>query len=266
VVDHPVLRDPSRRKAFAELLAHPIASRKEWATLLGWTESRVQRFLAALEGAELVVLNKSKWGTAIRARTVPDQKPDGSIPLGNVEPDPYPIQDRTETDPRPDTLGSTAGSKSLGLGAGLDEKEPVDNYSAACIDTMNEQLSRIFGEHYRRVLYDNKRSGLACDHWKSAGVALEFAIEEIRKACLKFNPSHHGRGRLPGTLGYFERGVLEAHATRSQIPIPLPPVVQQGGQRGGSKPDPAPARGGKPRPVGDFMSAYLDAGGKERRQ
>jgi hypothetical protein len=37
--------------------------------------------------------------------------------------------------------------------------------------------------------------------------------------------------------------------------IPLPPVVQRGGDR---------SRGGKPAPVGDFMSAYLAAGGKER--
>jgi hypothetical protein len=273
VIDHPVLRDPSRRSAFAKLLAHPIASRQEWATLLGWTESRVQRFLAALERAGLVVLEKSKWGTAIRARTVPERQPDGSISFGNDAPDPYPIQDRTETDPRPITLGCTALGKSLGLGARLDEKveqqEPLqpeaDNFTAACIDTMNEQLARIFGEHYRRVKYDNLRSGLACDRWKSAGVELEFAIEEIRKACLKFNPSHHGRGRLPGTLGYFERGVLEAHATRSQIQIPLPPVVQQGGQRAGADRQ-QPPRGGKPAPVGDFMSAYLGAGGKERRQ
>jgi HNH endonuclease len=166
---------------------------------------------------------------------------------------------RHTLDTQPDSLGSTAGSKSLGLGAGLDEKEPVDNYSAACIETMNEQLTSIFGAHYRRVKYDNKRSNLACDHWKAAGVELAFAIDEIRKACMRFHPEKHGRGRLPGTLGYFERGVLEAHATRSQTQLPLPPVVQ----RGGASQEP---RGGKPRPVGDFMSAYLDAGGKERRQ
>jgi hypothetical protein len=250
VIDHPLLSDPDRKKAFLDLVKHPVGNYRVWAARWTWKVPRVQRFLAALERAGLATIERTRWGTTV--------KPIQSQYAGSPDPAPAadtePILTQYGADTEPIHLGSTRLKQSLGLGAGLDESN-VDNYTAACIETMNEQLSRIFGVKYRPVLYDNRRSGLACDHWKAAGVDLDFAIQEIRKACLKFHPEKHGRGKLPGTLGYFERGVLEAHATRAQMSIPLPPVVQRGGDR---------TRGGKPAPLGDFMSAYMAAGGKER--
>ena len=94
---------------------------------------------------------------------------------------------------------------------------------------MNEQLFARFGEQFKPVRYDNRRSAAAVARLKVAGVPLEFAVEQLRRSCLLFNPSKHGRGNLPGTLGYFERGILKAFAVRGQTEITLL-AVEPGGE------------------------------------
>jgi hypothetical protein len=227
-VDHPMLRaDPARAAAFADLELNPVGNYREWARRWNWTLARVQRFIIALEREGLISCRRSRWGTMvtpIRRRYGADTEVDGP-------PDTDPERKQYGADSEPILLGSTTRLKqSLGLGgSGLDEKSPTDNYTAACIETMNEQLSRMFPGEYRPVMFNNDASGKTVDRWKAAGVELEFAIEKIREGCFKFNPSKHGGGNLPGTLAYFQKGVLEAHTTRAQLTIGPLPVVQRGG-------------------------------------
>jgi hypothetical protein len=258
--DHPFLRKPDRRRAYEDLLFKPSGTYRSWAERWDWTLPRVHRFLASLEREGLANVRRTRFGTIVelliadRNKTV--TQPELASSTATVT---QAERDRDATVREPEPLGSTTGSKSLGLGTRLDER--VDNYTAACIETMNTQLSRIFGANYRHVLYDNRRSGEASSKWQAAGVELEFAVDEIRKACLKFHPEKHGHGRLPGTLGYFERGVLDAHAARHQAGLSLPPVVQRGGAPRDAQREPA-----EPVPLGttvmDVFRKTAAAGGR----
>ncbi|MDP9179710.1 MAG: hypothetical protein M3O61_18715, partial [Gemmatimonadota bacterium] len=66
--DHPLLRDPERRRAYELLLANPAGTFRSWAQLLGWTAPRTQRFIesCAREGFLEVAANRH-WGTRLKA-------------------------------------------------------------------------------------------------------------------------------------------------------------------------------------------------------
>jgi hypothetical protein len=251
---HPFLKKPDRLRAYQDLRSRPRGTYREWADRWCWTLPRVFRFLASLEREGLANVRRTRFGTIVELHSADRNKtvtqPElNATPSGVTQPE----RDHNKTVKEPEHLGSLG--RETGLGPRPSSSSEVDNYTAACIDTMNEQLGRLHVE-YRPVLYDNQRSGLAVDHWKAAGVELGFAIEEIRKGCVKFNPSKHGRGNFPGTLGYFERGVLNAHAARHQTRISLPPVVQ----RGGAWPESSQGRAEEePVLLGTVLPAFLKA-------
>jgi hypothetical protein len=108
-------------------------------------------------------------------------------------------------------LGSKAGEQQ-NLDPRSDEPEEViTDYAGVLIAIMNRALRQRFGDEYKPVMYDNRRSAATVAKLKAAKVPLRFARIELEKHCRLFNPSKHGRGRLPGTLGYFEKGLLRAH-------------------------------------------------------
>lgn len=235
MIDHPFLRKSDRLRAYQDLLFKPSGTYREWADRWGWTLPRVHRFLASLEREGLANVRRTRFGTTVELRSLDRNKtvtqPELAHSTGTVT---QPERDRDATVREPERLGSAGRETGLGSrpsSRSIDEQnqEPADNYTVACIDTMNQQLSRLFGDEYRRVRYTSQKSNETVDRWKVAGIELEFAVEEIRKACLKFNPAKHGGGKLPGQLGYFGQGVLDAHARRNQTGLSLPPVVQRGG-------------------------------------
>jgi hypothetical protein len=86
---------------------------------------------------------------------------------------------------------------------------------------MNEALAARFKESYRPVLLDNASSIAAADRLENAGVPAGKGEAHLLVQCRLFNPSKHGKGELPKSLAYFERGVLKAWKTEAQLAIPL---------------------------------------------
>jgi hypothetical protein len=125
------------------------------------------------------------------------------------------------------------------------------DYTVACIAAVNEVMINRFGEEFSPIMFDNRRSAVAGARLKSAGIELAFAIAELRKACVLFNPSKHGCGKLPINLGYFEKGVLSAHAKRGQLGIPLLAV-----ERATTRDRASSAL--RPEPISNLMQTVLD--------
>jgi hypothetical protein len=86
---------------------------------------------------------------------------------------------------------------------------------------MNDGLSARFQESYRPVLADNVSSIAAADRLELAGVPAGKAEAHLLVQCRLFNPSKHGKGDLPKSLAYFERGILKAWKNEAQLAIPL---------------------------------------------
>jgi hypothetical protein len=116
---------------------------------------------------------------------------------------------------------------------------------------MNEILGYRFGPEYRPVMHDNRRSAEAAIQFKTVGVPLAFAREELQKNCRLFNPSKHGRGNYPGTLGYFEKGIIKAFFARDRSEV----LLDRNGPRdhiGNS------ARGGRPENLLKLVDVVVD--------
>jgi hypothetical protein len=124
-----------------------------------------------------------------------------------------------------------------------------EHYAAHCIRAINEGMLANLGPEFRPIMLDNRRSAKAAAALIAAGVELPFAIQEIRKGCLLFNPSKHGGGNPPGTLAYFEKSVLKAHSKRAQVFVPDPTVSPQ--ER------PVPARGGDTTSIGNVITSFM---------
>jgi hypothetical protein len=86
---------------------------------------------------------------------------------------------------------------------------------------MNDALLARFKESYRRVLEDNKSSVASAGRLELAGIPVDKAEAHLLVQCRLFNPSKHGKGDLPKSLAYFERGILKAWKNEAQLAIPL---------------------------------------------
>lgn len=209
---HPYLRNEDRRKAFLDLVTCPGGTYRGWADRWNWTLARVQRFIRTLAKEKIATSVRTGWGTLVEIRYEADTEP---IQVSDTNP----IRSARTTDTRPIRLGSKTG-KQLNLETRTANSNTrsieCDNYTSVLIDTMNEILSHRFGAEYRPVMSDNRRSAEAVIQLRTAGVPLAFAREELQKNCRLFNPSKHGRGNLPGTLGYFEKGIIKAFFARDR--------------------------------------------------
>jgi hypothetical protein len=227
-----ILADPERARAFADLSANPHGSVRLWADRWGWTLPRVHRFLKALEKAGLARFERSQAGTVLRPI-------DEVLP---VTPAVTPPVTPCHLDPRP-------------LDHSREQKTVTPNYTEKLIEAMNGELSRIYGSDHRAIRPDQKGSHRAGDAMQAAGIPLDFALERLLADCRTFNPSKHGRGKLPQSLNLFTRGILRAWTRRSQLELGLPPKLKVD-----RAPDPpAEARGGKPAPIGEAIGSWKDA-------
>ena len=244
---HPYLRNDVRRMAFLDLVARPGGTYREWASRWDWTVPRVQRFISTLAKQRIVSSRRTVWGTLVEVRYAADTKPIQRHDTGSINP-------VHTSDTRPIPLGSKAG-KQLNLETrttnSIARSEESDNYTTVLIDTMNAVLGQRFGDEYRPVMHDNHRSAGAIVRLRTSGVPLSFAREELAKHCRLFNPWKHGRGKLPGTLGYFERGIIKAFAARDQSTEALPRTVP-------SDVTANSARGGMPQKLLSLVDVFID--------
>lgn len=230
------LEDRENAHAYAHLLAEPVGTLRSWARALGWSLGRMQRFLANLSRYQLGEIQSCKQHSVFR-------------PLNGISqgfPHPSPISPPPVA-PTHDVYRGVSGcidthrGASAALGStGLEGKEPSakadaagSEYSRALIGAMNDALSARFKESYRPVLSDNKSSLAAARRLELAGMPADKAEAHLIVQCRLFNPSKHGKGELPKSLAYFERGTLKAWRTEAQLAIPLMQLER-------SVPDPGP--------------------------
>jgi hypothetical protein len=221
---HPFLQDPENARGYAHLLAVPLGTVRTWAKSLGWSRSKTQRFLASLSRYQIGEVQSCKTHSVFRpldgkSQGIPHH-PSISLPAVAL------THDVSRCVPgRPGM--SRCVPAALGS-AGLERKEPSatadaagSEYSRALIVAMNDALSARFKESYRPRLLDNKSSIAAAGRLELAGVPVDKAEAHLLIQCRLFNPSKHGKGELPKSLAYFERGVLKAWRTEAQLQIPL---------------------------------------------
>jgi hypothetical protein len=87
------------------------------------------------------------------------------------------------------------------------------------IKAMNVALLVRFPESYQQVMLDNRSSVGAADRLELAGVPADRAEVHLQEQCRLFNPSKHGKGELPRSLAYFERGILKAWRGEAQLKL-----------------------------------------------
>lgn len=217
---HPFLADPENARGYAHLLAVPLGTVRTWAKSLGWSRSKTQRFLASLSRYQIGEVQSCKTHSVFRSSITPyHPKGDKAPPVAQTHDVSRCVPGRPGVSRRvPAALGST----------GLEAKEPSakadaagSEYSRALITAMNEALLARFKESYRPVLLDNRSSIRAATRLELAGVPLDKGEAHLLVQCRLFNPSKHGKGELPKSLAYFERGTLKAWRTEAQLQIPL---------------------------------------------
>lgn len=213
---HPFLEDPENDRAFAQLLAVPTGSVRTWAKSLGWSNGKMQRFLASLARYRLGEIQSCQHHSVFRPLN------SGARIEQERERNPAPKQ-KPERVHRSVSVRTDAHRPPLGS-SGLRTKKPSaagTEYSTALITAMNEALAALFKESYRPVLLDNVSSIDTAQQLELAGVPVERAEAHLLVQCRLFNPSKHGKGDLPRSLAYFKRGIMKAWKNEAQLEIPL---------------------------------------------
>lgn len=210
--DHPLLLNPERRRAYEDLCAHPSGTERTWSARWGWSRSKVTRFLNALVRYGLAELVRTDVGTLVLTRTTAEPRPNHP-PVSNQNQirsrsEPQPGQSRTTAEPRPNRLESRSISRSRPLELGPDEEVNL-------IRAMNQFLWLRFDDGFDEVSEDN-RSSLATARKLLRDFAYDEIADELRKAVALFNPSKHGKGKLPWSLTFFEKGLFKALRARAK--------------------------------------------------
>jgi hypothetical protein len=126
---------------------------------------------------------------------------------------------------------------------------------------MNGVLADRFGQEYRPVMHDNRASVAAGERLQAAGIDVDFAIAEVRGSCWLFNPSKHGRGELPRSLAYFERGIVKGWGMRAQQQLALLSSTEGGAAAESRK----PRANGVPTPIADSIAELRRSAPEEVR-
>jgi hypothetical protein len=276
-----VLSIDGRRDAFASLQANPVGSLSDFAKRWGWEKVRVQRFINALRKVGIDV-DSGTTNTIVNL----DRDPDTIVR--------HPDTILQSVSGYPDTISeSVSGSNPVSLDSGgtsvsgyPDTIVPLDTrsldlsrakkYTEKLIEVLNLELSSRFSD-FRKKSSDHHGSHRAGVAMLRAGVPLEFAEQQLAQACRRFNPEKHGRGKLPGGVQFFQRGIItdyrRAVAQRAQheldiraslrvdrgaVPPPAPPIKEQ------DVPNPDEKRGGQPVSIQSALDIYL--AGSEKRE
>lgn len=117
---------------------------------------------------------------------------------------------------------------------------------------MNRFFGLRFGDEFDEVSDDNLSSLAAGRSFRDSGHELADVIDELRKAIALFNPSKHGKGKLPWSLSYFEKGIRKAlrarvaHDALENNEIPLLSPIEGGASTKAGK-------AGTPEPIGAVL-------------
>jgi hypothetical protein len=172
-VTHPYLASPENAAAFAYLAANPSGSRARWAKGLGWSPSKVQRFIEALLRFRLAETEVLKGYNLTVFKPLVDP----------------PVSDRSATGPRADRARSAAGQPHLeasrsGSSVSRCKSAPANGGNAeamTCIAVVNEVLGSNFGDNYTPISPDNYGSHRAVLQWIAAGMSLEDMTRLLRR-------------------------------------------------------------------------------------
>lgn len=121
---------------------------------------------------------------------------------------------------------------------------------------MNSSLHQRFSETYRPVLPDNRSSIEAALRLDVSGVPADRAVFYLEEQCRLFNPSKHGKGELPRSLAYFERGILKAW--RGEAQLKLFPKMDMQVDRGPSVQEYKPEEIDRPRAGAETITATAE--------
>lgn len=251
-VAHPYLRDRERARAFDLIGRNPCGTEREWAATLGWKRSKVTRFLVAIEKCGLAEVERTAYGTRVRIRSGPGPQPNHVGRALGDNGDPETVQLRTIVEPsagRLETL-ATKNTRPRDLDGDVD-------YPRALISVMNKELGRRFPSEYKPVLEDNFASIQAASRLQTEFPLAE-VIRVLEASIRLFNPSKHGKGKLPGTLKYFESGIRDRlqqsrgdqdGARKESYGRPTPPISIT------KRPDNAELRLASPETIGTVMQS-----------
>lgn len=208
LTSHPYLLAPHRAAAFADLLAQPVGTDRSWSARWGWTHQRVRRFLLHLQRLGLIHISSTRDGTSVSfcdtaARAESVAKPWQDRGKTVAPPGQLPINPREL--PRETTLGSNVDNSTDDGAADL---------AARCIAAMNEVGAFRFAGAYLPVRRDQRRSVTAARAWLAAGLDPDWCVVEVRRQTMVVK-------RTPVTLGFCQRGVLEAWTGRHQTEMRL---------------------------------------------
>jgi hypothetical protein len=239
----------TREQAIADLRANPAGSYREFMTRWSWPYPRVQRLLRSIEKAGICSLERSKSGT--RARFTDDSGESGeSAPPDSLNP-----QSRGESAIHPPDSPRHLDTGSLDL-----SRDEESRYTERLIDAANAALAGIYGTAFTRISADNFGSHRAGQAFIHAGIPFEFARDRLVEDCRRFNPSKHGRGELPKSVGLFTRGILRAWNRRAQLELGIPPQLKVDRTDLPVKEQIAPKSGEKRDPVSlqSMMEAFIE--------
>lgn len=180
-----------RQVALEDLRKNGRASTRHLSKRWGWSQPKVQRFLAFLDSHADAVnrFSESVKSESVKAKPIHRESVKGA-PLEKY------LLDK----------------KTLEAGSG---------YTSDLIDEMNRLLRGRFGSDYRQVLHDNDSSVATGQELQAAGIELSWALMTLRRHVMRFHPEKMGGGNLPGSLKYWKRGLLRDWKSRAQTEIPL---------------------------------------------
>jgi len=194
---HRYLEDPDRARAYALLIERPNGTLRTWATALGWTTGKMQRFMASLSRYRLGEIVSDRHGTTFR--------PNSDLKVHRLVSGCTDVH-RCVSAAQLGTGSGLTGTRYAGTPATKEEPQPGAD---RLIEAMNEILVSNLGEHYTAVSLDNYGSHRAARRWLvGAGIPLEEAIVLLRRHVSRFDLSKEKNGKPPISLGYFTKPML----------------------------------------------------------